>query len=130
MMKKLLFGAGLAAGFVLGSRAGRGCYDQLKSTASHLWRAGMEQPAPSSGRRAQSGTAAADAVSLPAEGPGAARDQDGLAAAAAHSGPPSAGRRVGTDPGMDDRPGSEWPGRRSAESVETVNDPEEELGHS
>jgi hypothetical protein len=36
-MKAIVFGAGLAVGYVLGSRAGRGSYDQLKTRARQFW---------------------------------------------------------------------------------------------
>lgn len=37
MMKALIFGAGVAAGYVLGARAGRGSYEELKATAQKYW---------------------------------------------------------------------------------------------
>ena len=37
MKGKLLFGAGLAAGYVLGSRSGRAAYEKLKSRTTDLW---------------------------------------------------------------------------------------------
>jgi len=37
MKGKLLFGAGIAAGYVLGSRSGRAAYDKLKARAAALW---------------------------------------------------------------------------------------------
>jgi len=37
MKAKLLFGTGLAAGFVLGSRSGRAAYEKLKTRAAGLW---------------------------------------------------------------------------------------------
>ena len=37
MKGKLLFGAGIAAGYVLGSRSGRAAYEKLKARASALW---------------------------------------------------------------------------------------------
>jgi hypothetical protein len=37
MKAKLLFGAGVAAGYVLGSRSGRAAYEKLKSRAAALW---------------------------------------------------------------------------------------------
>ncbi|GLB67291.1 hypothetical protein [Arthrobacter mangrovi] len=132
MMKKLLFGAGLATGFILGSKAGRGTYDQLAGAAGRIWRAktGPTSGATSgpSGRRSADSAAPADAVRATPAPSGAARDQSGVDAAA-RNGQAAAGRRVGPDPSTDDRPGSEWSGTRAG-SVETVGDPEEELGHS
>ncbi|MET3922558.1 hypothetical protein [Arthrobacter sp. UYEF20] len=37
MKAKLLFGTGMAAGYVLGSRSGRAAYEKLKSRAATLW---------------------------------------------------------------------------------------------
>ena len=37
MKAKLLFGTGLAAGYVLGSRSGRAAYEKLKTRATGLW---------------------------------------------------------------------------------------------
>ena len=38
MKGKLLFGAGLAAGYVLGSRSGRAAYENFRSRTTDLWR--------------------------------------------------------------------------------------------
>lgn len=38
MKGKLLFGIGVAAGYVLGSRSGRAAYDKLKARSEELWR--------------------------------------------------------------------------------------------
>ena len=37
MKARLLFGTGLAAGFVLGSRSGRAAYEKLKARAAGIW---------------------------------------------------------------------------------------------
>jgi hypothetical protein len=37
MKGKLLFLAGTATGFVLGSKAGRGAYDRIRAKAQELW---------------------------------------------------------------------------------------------
>jgi hypothetical protein len=37
MKAKLLFGTGLAAGFVLGSRSGRAAYEKIKARAAGIW---------------------------------------------------------------------------------------------
>ncbi len=37
MKGKLLFGIGVAAGYVLGSRSGRAAYDKLKARSEELW---------------------------------------------------------------------------------------------
>ncbi|WP_457972808.1 hypothetical protein [Arthrobacter sp. D1-17] len=37
MKSKLLFGAGIAAGYVLGSRSGRAAYDKIKARATSIW---------------------------------------------------------------------------------------------
>jgi hypothetical protein len=130
MMKKLLFGAGLAAGFILGSKAGRGSYDQLAGAVGRIRRAKCGSVAGPAGLRSAACRAPTEAVRAEPKGSGAARGQSGVADAAAHSGHVDADRRVGQDPSTDDRPGSGWIGRPLNEGVETVGDPEEELGHS
>lgn len=37
MKNKLVFAAGMAAGYVLGARAGRASYEQIKVKANDLW---------------------------------------------------------------------------------------------
>ncbi|NJC22568.1 ElaB/YqjD/DUF883 family membrane-anchored ribosome-binding protein [Arthrobacter pigmenti] len=37
MKNKLVFAAGMAAGYVLGARAGRASYEQIKVKAQELW---------------------------------------------------------------------------------------------
>lgn len=37
MKKKLLFGTGMAAGYVLGSRSGRAAYEKIKARAASIW---------------------------------------------------------------------------------------------
>jgi hypothetical protein len=37
MKKKLLFGTGMAAGYVLGSRSGRAAYEKIKARAAAIW---------------------------------------------------------------------------------------------
>lgn len=37
MKKKLLFGTGMAAGYVLGSRSGRAAYEKIKARALGIW---------------------------------------------------------------------------------------------
>ncbi|WP_051476737.1 hypothetical protein [Arthrobacter sp. Br18] len=37
MKNKLVFTAGMAAGYVLGTRAGRGSYEKIKAKATELW---------------------------------------------------------------------------------------------
>lgn len=145
MKNKLIFGAGLAAGFVLGSRAGRGSYEQLRDAAQELWtsnisrNAGQKDPVRSgsstgsrAGRRASTGNAwnsdaGASSVRTGAAGSGAAD-----AGAAAAAGRPETRRDVSSDPAMDDRPGGEWAGEGGAlaDGPATGTDPEENLGHS
>jgi len=44
-MTQLLFLAGLGTGFVLGSRAGRERYEQIRSTAQNVWQSPAVQQA-------------------------------------------------------------------------------------
>ncbi len=45
MMKKLVFGLGLAAGYVLGTRAGRERYEQISAAAKNVWYSDQVQDA-------------------------------------------------------------------------------------
>jgi hypothetical protein len=60
MRGKLLFLTGLAAGFVLGSRAGREKYEEIRSSAQKLWESPSVQEA--------AGVAQAQATKLYSEG--------------------------------------------------------------
>jgi hypothetical protein len=145
MKNKLILGAGLAVGFVLGSRAGRGSYEQLREAAQELWASNISRnthhkdpvrsgssPGPRAGRRASSGNAwnsdaGASSARSGAAGAGAADVGAGEA-----TGRPEALRDVSSDPAMDDRPGGEWAGEGGAlpDGAATGSDPEENLGHS
>ncbi|MFP7761900.1 hypothetical protein [Marisediminicola sp. LYQ134] len=43
MRGKLMLASGLAVGYVLGSRAGRARYEQIKKAAGNFWRSGPVQ---------------------------------------------------------------------------------------
>jgi hypothetical protein len=60
MRGKLMFLTGLAAGFVLGSRAGREKYEELRASAKKMWESPSVQEA--------AGVAQAQATKLYAEG--------------------------------------------------------------
>ena len=145
MKNKLILGAGLAVGFVLGSRAGRGSYEQLRDAAQELWASNISRntrqndpvrsgssTGPRAGRRASSGNAwNSDAGGASARTGEAGSGAAGVGAAAA-AGRPETIRDVSSDPAMDDRPGGEWAGEGGALADEpaTGTDPEENLGHS
>ncbi|QTG80122.1 hypothetical protein [Arthrobacter crystallopoietes] len=144
MKNKLILGAGLAVGFVLGSRAGRGSYEQLRDAAQELWTSNISRntrqndpvrngssTSSRAGRRASSGNAwnsnaGASSARTGVAGSGAAD------AGAAAAGRPETMRDVSSDPAMDDRPGGEWAGEGGAlpDGPATGTDPEENLGHS
>ncbi|AUI52491.1 hypothetical protein [Arthrobacter crystallopoietes] len=144
MKNKLILGAGLAVGFVLGSRAGRGSYEQLRDAAQELWASNVSRnirqndpvrsgssPGSRAGRRASSwnawnSDAGASSARTGAAGSGAAD------IGAAEAGRPETRRDVSSDPAMDDRPGGEWAGEGGAlaDGPATGTDPEENLGHS
>ena len=143
MKNKLILAAGLAAGFVLGSRAGRGTYEQLREVAQDLWASNISrntsqnEPVRSgastgsrAGRRASSGNAWNSDAGAPSARTGVAGSADVGAAAAV--GRPETMRDVSSDPAMDDRPGGEWAGEGGAlaDGPATGTDPEENLGHS
>jgi hypothetical protein len=145
MKNKLILGAGIAVGFILGSRAGRGSYEQLRDAAQELWASNVSRnthqndPVRSgsstgsrAGRRASSGNAwSSDAGASSARSRIAGSGAADVGAAAA-AGRPETMRDVSSDPAMDDRPGGEWAGEGGAlaEGPATGTDPEENLGHS
>lgn len=137
MKGKLLFGAGIAAGYVLGSRSGRAAYEKLKARAAALWESkpvqdkvtaaadAVKEKAPEvteqlgeAARRA--GTVIGSAVrrdSSPSvtAGEGASNDAAGIPAHSAHPGTVNLGTStapaaadVGSDPALNDQQGQDW----------------------
>ena len=138
MKGKLLFGAGIAAGYVLGSRSGRAAYEKLKSRAAALWESqpvqdkvaaatdAVKEKAPEvseqlgeAARRA--GTVIGSAVrrdTSPAEPAGKPNDGGATAPAGgipAHSTHPetvnlgtSTASDVESDPALNDQHGQDW----------------------
>jgi hypothetical protein len=127
MKGKLLFGIGVAAGYVLGSRSGRAAYDKLKARSEELWHSKpvqdkvaaaaetIKDKAPEvseqlgeAARRA--GTVISSAVhrdagsgSTTAATPGTAAQGTG-----APGTPVPAARDVDSDPALTDRDGQDW----------------------
>ena len=137
MKGKLLFGAGIATGYVLGSRSGREAYEKLKARAAALWESqpvqdkvtaaadAVKEKAPEvteqlgeAARRA--GTVIGSAVrrdSAPSGMPGEGTSDD-AAGIPAHSTHPEtlnlgtytapAAADVGSDPALNDQQGQDW----------------------
>lgn len=131
MKAKILFGAGMAAGYVLGSRSGRAAYEQLKSQAVAFWESkpvrekvaaateAVKEKAPElpgqlteAARRA--GTVIGSATHRGGAGDGGAGDggagDDGLRQEAAVRARPD----VGSDPALNVRSGEDWSGEGGA----------------
>lgn len=144
MKSKLLFAAGAAAGYVLGSRSGRAAYEKIKSRAAALWESKpvQDQVAAAAGavrekapevagqlteaaRRA--GTVISSAVSrdnpdtgnASAAGPGT----EGIPAHSTHpetvnlgtsAGAGTAAADVESDPALNDETGQDWSGEGGA----------------
>ena len=135
MKGKLLFGAGIAAGYVLGSRSGRAAYEKLKARAAALWESqpvqdkvaaaadAVKEKAPEvseqlgeAARRA--GTVIGSAVHRDTSAAGKADDGGATAPAGgipAHSTHPetvnlgtSTASDVESDPALNDQHGQDW----------------------
>ncbi len=76
MRGRLALLAGIAAGYVLGARAGRGRYEQLKSQADQLWHDPRVQEKMSSASTRVAETAKGVAPEIQARLTGAAKDTD------------------------------------------------------
>ena len=117
MKGKLLFGIGVAAGYVLGSRSGRAAYDKLKARSEELWHSKpvqdkvaaaaetIKDKAPEvseqlgeAARRA--GTVISSAVHRDAG--------HGSTTAATPGTPTPAARDVASDPALTDQDGQDW----------------------
>lgn len=132
MKGKLLFGIGVAAGYVLGSRSGRAAYDKLKARSEELWHSKpvqdkvaaaaetIKDKAPEvseqlgeAARRA--GTVISSAVhrdaghgSTTAATPATATPGTGTPGTATPGTPRPAARDVDSDPALTDRDGQDW----------------------
>ena len=127
MKGKLLFGIGVAAGYVLGSRSGRAAYDKLKARSEELWHSKpvqdkvaaaaetIKDKAPEvseqlgeAARRA--GTVISSAVHRDAGHGGTSAATPGTAThgTATPGTPLSAARDVDSDPALTDQDGQDW----------------------
>jgi hypothetical protein len=122
MKGKLLFGIGVAAGYVLGSRSGRAAYDKLKARSEELWHSKpvqdkvaaaaetIKDKAPEvseqlgeAARRA--GTVISSAVHRDA---GSGSTTAATPGTATPGKPVSAARDVDSDPALSDQAGQDW----------------------
>ncbi|WP_427005278.1 hypothetical protein [Pseudarthrobacter sp. H2] len=115
MKAKLLFGAGIAAGFVLGSRSGRAAYDKLKTRAAALWESKPIQDKVAAATEAVK----EKAPELPGQLTHAARRASTVIGSATHrdraehnnthvKSADQAAPDVGSDPALNDRTGQDW----------------------
>lgn len=115
MKAKLLFGAGIAAGFVLGSRSGRAAYDKLKTRAAALWESKPVQDKVAAATEAVK----EKAPELPGQLTQAARRASTVIGSATHrdraehnnthvKSADQAAADIGSDPALNDRTGQDW----------------------
>lgn len=120
MKAKLLFGTGLAAGYVLGSRSGRAAYEKLKARAAGLWESkpvqdkvaaaaeAVKEKAPEvSSQLTEAARRAGTVISSAVRRDDAASGTSGgahVAAAAAADAPAD----VASDPALNDTTGQDW----------------------
>ena len=121
MKGKLLFGIGVAAGYVLGSRSGRAAYDKLKARSAELW-----QSKPVQDKVAAAAETVKDKAPEVSEHLGEAARRAGTVISSAvhreagHGSTPAAtpgtatpgtaptARDVHSDPALTDREGQDW----------------------
>ncbi|MCX6498604.1 MAG: hypothetical protein NTU93_07350 [Arthrobacter sp.] len=119
MKGKFLFGTGLAAGYVLGSRSGRAAYEKLKTRAIGLWDSkpvqdkvaasteAVKEKAPDvSSQLGEAARRAATVISSAVH-----RDDGAVSGAAAPVKTPAAAGTpfdVGSDPALNDEVGRDW----------------------
>jgi hypothetical protein len=115
MKAKLLFGTGMAAGYVLGSRSGRAAYEKLKSRAAALWESKPVQDKVAAATEAVK----EKAPELPGQLTEAARRASTVIGSAIHRDSaehnnshrktaPPATPDVESDPALNDREGQDW----------------------
>ncbi len=111
MIGKVIFGTGLAVGYVLGTRSGRANYDALKAKAAELWASKPVQDNVSAATEAVKEKAPEVSEQL-AE---AARRAGTVISSAVHREAPedtrgaaAAGSDVQSDPALTDEQGSDW----------------------
>jgi hypothetical protein len=115
MKGKLLFGTGIAAGYVLGSRSGRAAYEKLKSRAAALWESkpvqdkvaaateAVKEKAPElPGQLTEAARRASTVIGSAVHRDGTEHDNSGQKSAA-----PGA-QDLGSDPALNARVGQDW----------------------
>ncbi|QDW28500.1 hypothetical protein FFF93_000865 [Arthrobacter sp. KBS0702] len=120
MKAKLLFGTGLAAGYVLGSRSGRAAYEKLKARAAGLWESqpvqdkvaaaaeAVKEKAPEvSSQLTEAARRAGTVISSAVRRDDAASGTSGGAHAAATAAA-DAPADVASDPALNDTTGQDW----------------------
>jgi hypothetical protein len=100
-MAKLTFIAGMAAGYVLGARAGRQRYEQIRQTSGKVWNSGPVQKQVSTAKevaRTKAAPVVADMVADAARATGDKLRSTRTVAAEAISGSGDSNGTPGTDP--------------------------------
>lgn len=114
MKAKLLFGTGMAAGYVLGSRSGRAAYEKLKSRAAAFWESKPVQDKVSAATEAAKEKAPelpgqlAEAARRASTLIGSAVHRDGAEHDGAHRKGAATRHDVESDPALSVRNGQDW----------------------
>ncbi|MDI3240962.1 hypothetical protein QK292_05660 [Arthrobacter sp. AL08] len=105
MKGKLLFGAGIAAGYVLGSRSGRAAYERLKARTAGLWASQPVQDTLSAAAGAVKDKAPEVTEQL---GEAARRAGTVIVSAVRSDAPKGTTADVESDPALNDQHGQDW----------------------
>lgn len=105
MKGKLLFGAGIAAGYVLGARSGRAAYEKLKARAAGLWASQPVQDTVSAAAGAVKDKAPEVTEQL---GEAARRAGTVIVSAVRSDAPKGTTADVESDPALNDQHGQDW----------------------
>ncbi|MDD1475968.1 hypothetical protein [Arthrobacter sp. H16F315] len=105
MKGKLIFGAGIAAGYVLGARSGRAAYEKLKARAAGLWTSQPVQDTVSAAAGAVKDKAPEVTEQL---GEAARRAGTVIVSAVRSDAPKGTTADVESDPALNDQHGQDW----------------------
>ncbi len=105
MKGKLIFGAGIAAGYVLGARSGRAAYEKLKARATGLWASQPVQDTVSAAAGAVKDKAPEVTEQL---GEAARRAGTVIVSAVRSDAPKGTTADVESDPALNDQHGQDW----------------------
>lgn len=131
MKAKFLFGAGLAAGFILGSRSGRAAYEKIKARAAGIWKSKPVQDKVAAATEAVSAAVKERAPEVSDQLTEAARRAGTVISSAMHRDTPGPGTPdVSSDPALNDKTGQDWSdeGGATPSGAATNTDPNRAAG--